>query len=277
MRSRRARAALASRTLGALSAALLLAAPASRAADPAPEDTPAGRLFGERCTSCHTLGEGDKVGPDLLGVTDRRALPWIGQFLRGPGKLIDSGDPTAAALFKKFNGVRMPDQNLADAEIAALLEFFAACTAKKGCHPSSGPKLGLDATPEEIALGRALFTGEAHFSKGGPACIECHSARGVSLITRGMVGGDLTFAWARLHDGPLNEAIGAAALERAAYGANGPTDAEKFALRGYFADLARDGSRPPSRDDFVQLGFLAAVASLGAVGMVWSARVRDRS
>jgi len=46
-------------------------------AGPSPETSPAGLLFGQKCTSCHTIGEGNKIGPDLLGVDQRRELPWL--------------------------------------------------------------------------------------------------------------------------------------------------------------------------------------------------------
>jgi len=247
-------------------------APAPAAAGPggaAPESTPAGQLFGARCTSCHTIGDGPRIGPDLLGVAERRKPDWITTFLHGPGKLIDSGDPTAVELFKRFN-VRMPDQNLSDGEIAGLISFFQACAVKGSCHPSSVPKLGLDATAEEIEQGRALFTGAQRFSAGGPACAECHGARGAQLVSGGTLGGDLTFAWARLHEAGLSEAIGRAPIEQTVYAGHALTDAEKFALRGYFADLARNGARPQRRDDFFQLGLLLAAASLGAIGIAWA-------
>src|SRR5690349_5030555 len=92
---------------GVVGGVLLLALPAL-AAGPAP----AAALFTQRCRSCHTLGEGDKVGPDLVGVMERRQEAWITRFLASPGAMIDSGDATAVALHQKFNGVRMPDMQL---------------------------------------------------------------------------------------------------------------------------------------------------------------------
>src|SRR5687767_5794769 len=82
------------------------------------------QLFTQRCASCHSVGEGDRVGPDLHGVLERRDEAWVTRFIQSPGTLIDSGDPDATELLKKFNGVRMPDQQLSDEERAGLFAFF---------------------------------------------------------------------------------------------------------------------------------------------------------
>ncbi|MDP2702657.1 MAG: c-type cytochrome [Candidatus Rokubacteria bacterium] len=34
-------------------------------------------LFHEECVACHTIGQGDRVGPDLAGVTARRDRAWL--------------------------------------------------------------------------------------------------------------------------------------------------------------------------------------------------------
>lgn len=255
-----------------------LAAPA-RAADPpaeTPEQTPAGRLFGARCTSCHTIGQGPKIGPDLLGVTDRRKPEWIRTFLTSPGAAIDKGDATALELFNKFNKVRMPEQNLAAQEIDGLIAFFTACTAKKGCQPIGAPRLAIDATQQEIDAGRELFNGARRFSKGGPPCAQCHHVRGAGALGGGTLGGELTYAWARLHDKALEERILATPLEQRAYAGRMPTDEEKWQVRGYLAFLSRDGTREPAGGDFFELGLMSAIASLGLVGITWLSRHRGK-
>jgi hypothetical protein len=39
-------------------------------------------LFSRQCSSCHTIGKGDLVGPDLNGVTGRRDRAWLARFIR---------------------------------------------------------------------------------------------------------------------------------------------------------------------------------------------------
>jgi protein SCO1 len=86
-------------------------------------------LFATRCAACHTIGNGDKVGPDLLGVTSVRDRAWLSRIITEPDKLIDEKDPIATALFKKYNEVRMPRLNLAEADVNTLIEFMKTQTA----------------------------------------------------------------------------------------------------------------------------------------------------
>ena len=69
------------------------------------------RLFFKKCKSCHRLTEGIKVGPSLLGVTQRRSDEWLDSWLKNPKEVIKSGDPIAVELYKKFRK-RMPKYKL---------------------------------------------------------------------------------------------------------------------------------------------------------------------
>jgi protein SCO1 len=81
-------------------------------------------LFSTRCAACHTIGNGDKVGPDLLGVTEVRDRKWLVRMIAEPDKLIDEKDPLATTLFKKYNEVRMPRLGLPEPDVNALLEYM---------------------------------------------------------------------------------------------------------------------------------------------------------
>ena len=78
------------------------------------------------CDSCHSIGEGKKVGPDLANVTVRRERDWLVKWLRDPGDVIDSGDPIAKKLQKQFKDLRMPTLRLSDEEIDALINYLAS-------------------------------------------------------------------------------------------------------------------------------------------------------
>jgi protein SCO1/2 len=43
-------------------------------------------MFESRCTSCHTVGGGGRMGPDLAGVTERRDAAWLKRYLKEPEK-----------------------------------------------------------------------------------------------------------------------------------------------------------------------------------------------
>ena len=258
-------------------AAVLACAPTALAAagpdaGPSPEASPAGLFFGQKCLSCHNVGEGNKIGPDLLGVDQRRERQWLKKWLTSPGAMLDAKDPTALELLGQFANVRMPEQNLTPEQIDGLLAFFAACTEKDGCIPVGGPKLAIDATPDEIEAGREYFLGTRRFSAGGPACAGCHDVRGEQLLGGGSLGGDLTFVWAHRHERGLEEAILASPVEKQAYAGRPPTEAETYAVRGYLAALSRDGTRPRKSRDLFDLGVLGACAVIGALAIGWKAR-----
>ena len=89
-----------------------------------PEALQAKTNFESKCVACHAIagGEGKKIGPDLLGVTQRRDEQWLQRFLKSPEQMLGS-DATAKALLDKYK-VPMPNQNLSDAEIRGYIKYF---------------------------------------------------------------------------------------------------------------------------------------------------------
>ena len=83
-------------------------------------------LFQSRCASCHSMGGGDKIGPDLQGVVQRRDPAWLSRFIQEPEKVLAEGDPTAVELFQKYKQVRMPNLRLGDEEVADLVSYLDA-------------------------------------------------------------------------------------------------------------------------------------------------------
>ena len=79
-------------------------------------------LFDTRCLACHTIGHGPAIGPDLLGVTERRDERWITRWLHSPEDML-AHDDTAKALLARFK-VPMPNQELSDENIHNLIRYF---------------------------------------------------------------------------------------------------------------------------------------------------------
>ena len=81
----------------------------------------------------HSIGHGDGIGPDLLGVTRVRDRKWLTRMLQRPDLMLDEKDPIAMALFKKYNSVRMPNVYVGDADVKYILAYMEAQTgaAKK--------------------------------------------------------------------------------------------------------------------------------------------------
>jgi nitrite reductase (NO-forming) len=79
-------------------------------------------MFDTRCLACHTIGKGPAVGPDLLGVMDRRGEAWVTRWLHSPETML-AADDTAKALLVRYK-VPMPNQNLSDDDVRRLIKYF---------------------------------------------------------------------------------------------------------------------------------------------------------
>lgn len=89
-------------------------------------------LFRSRCSACHTLGQGDKMGPDLLGVTQRRERSWLTRYITAPDEMLAERDPTAVALFEKYKSVRMPNLRLGSIDVADVLSYVESRSGAAG-------------------------------------------------------------------------------------------------------------------------------------------------
>jgi protein SCO1 len=87
--------------------------------------------FATHCAACHSIGQGDKIGPDLLGVTNRRDPAWLKRFIATPQELIAEKDPIATALYAKHKQVNMPDLRLNETDVSALIHYLETRAAKQ--------------------------------------------------------------------------------------------------------------------------------------------------
>jgi mono/diheme cytochrome c family protein len=175
------------------------------AAPPSQSASEGQALFQEKCAACHTIGQGDKVGPDLKGVTTRRERAWLTRWIAVPDQMVAQGDPIATELFQKYNSIQMPNLNLTEGQVAALIAYLetqaeTGSAAPQPATPQPAPAL----SPGDPAIGKALFTGSARFQNGGPPCMGCHSITGIGALGGGALGPDLT---------PAFNKFGAAGLE----------------------------------------------------------------
>src|SRR5947209_4133765 len=114
------------------------------------EDTagPGAAMFRTRCAACHTLGGGDGVGPDLLGVTTARGREWLTKYILAPDKLLAEKDPVAVALFKQYNQIKMPNLHLAPIDVKTLLDYFDSKAAAAAQGSSSSQEKAESAAAE---------------------------------------------------------------------------------------------------------------------------------
>ena len=156
-------------------------------------------FFQTNCASCHTIGGGRLTGPDLKGVQERRERNWLIDFVLDPKALIASGDPYALQILSEARGVPMPTIPGLGRERAAKLVDLIALESKLEKSRFAGVQLSdRPLTAMDVERGRQLFTGSLEMLEGGPACIACHTLGSLDALGGGLLGPDLTTAFARL-------------------------------------------------------------------------------
>ena len=83
------------------------------------------RLFAARCAACHTIGGGDRLGPDLAGITVHRSRTWVADWISRPDRMAMAKDPVTTALVKRYRGLAMPKLGLASSDVTALVEYLS--------------------------------------------------------------------------------------------------------------------------------------------------------
>ncbi len=251
-----------------LAGALLLGLPTG----PASADS-GQALFQQKCAACHTIGQGDRVGPDLKGVAARRDPAFLARFISVPDKVLAAGDAIATRLLKKYK-VPMPNLGLTDAEVGALVAYLQAQAAgapKQKPAEAAPPSL----PPGDPARGKNLFTGATQFAKGGAPCLSCHTIAGIGALGGGALGPDLTRAYTKYGGGAGISSILATLpfpTMRPIFGGHPLTAAEQADL-GAFLKQASGAERPGSAVwRLLLLGAGGAAALLALALVAWPRR-----
>lgn len=115
---------------------------------------PGEALFMKGCSTCHSIGGGDFIGPDLKDISQRRDPEWLNRFLLSPTKMRADKDPLTMELLAKFKGVRMPNLGLKQEDIGDLLSYIAA-RSRDGAAKAGGsqPKPKAEAPAPAAAPG----------------------------------------------------------------------------------------------------------------------------
>ena len=100
-------------------------------------------IFRTRCISCHSLTGNElasALGPDLLGVSQRREQRWLYDWLKAPDQMLNKKDPIAMALYEQYNKLAMPNMRLKKAEAKELLDYIDSETQRiQGTVSTSKP------------------------------------------------------------------------------------------------------------------------------------------
>ena len=93
----------------------------------------AAKYFKSTCTACHSIGAGDKIGPDLAGLSKRRKVDWLVKFINYPEGMINGDaeeegyekpDPTAQAVYALYKPQMMAEQEVTKAQVVAILKYI---------------------------------------------------------------------------------------------------------------------------------------------------------
>jgi mono/diheme cytochrome c family protein len=240
----------------------------------------AAAFFKQNCTSCHTIGGGRLTGPDLKDVTNRKDSQWLVQFLQSPKAMIDSGDAYALKLQTEARGVVMPSiAGMNSQQAQALLDMITA-ESKLSHSQFAGQQISdRPLTVQDIAKGQLIFLGEQPLNAGGPACISCHTVRGLTLLGGGRLGPDLTRVYERLQGRKgLSSWLSTPASPTMApvFKAHAMQPEEILSLVALFEDSARKGGEADTTPvlNFFLLGVGGMVLGLVSLDLVWKKRFR---
>lgn len=189
---------------------LLAAVATTAAAHPVHQNADEGKtIYQVKCAGCHTIGGGKLVGPDLMGVTQRRDPQWLAQFILDPEVLFAARDPSASELLKEYNNLKMPNTGLTEAEVTAVIAYLESVDGGEtgaSTPDSTGTNQGAPGVGDS-STGELLFTGQRKLSNGGTACQACHSVSGTGALGGGTLGPNLTQVYTRYGENGLNASL----------------------------------------------------------------------
>jgi len=251
-----------------------LAAPAPASAQDRVDD------FRANCTSCHTIGGGRLVGPDLQNVLQRKDRSWLARFIVDPRSVLDSGDAYALKLKNEARGVLMPTIPRMTIDRAMnLLDLIEAESQLEKSQFAGIQVSDRPFTPQDVETGRNIFLGLQRLGAGGAPCVSCHSVNGIGVLAGGKLGPDLNMVFERLNGrkGLATWLSSPATPTMQSVFKNHPLDAEEILpLTAYFADRAM---APPESGQaatliFILLGLAGTAAALVMFDAVWKKRFR---
>lgn len=151
-------------------------------------------LFKSHCAACHSIGKGKLVGPDLVGISEKRSFDWQVSFIRSSQNLISSGDADAVAIAKEYYNMLMPDFSGTDEEIKAIIHFLDKSSGLQE-SVSESVKDTVKIYPGNIDTGRMYMEGSLTFNNKGASCIACHHVNFTGAKQGGLLAKELTSSY----------------------------------------------------------------------------------
>lgn len=236
-------------------------------------------IFEQKCKSCHTIGGGRLVGPDLKGVTARRDRNWLIRFIVSPDQLIAQGDPIAKQLVQEYDGIPMPNMGLSDEEAK---EVLAHIEAQSGGGPSPPPQEqdtgeSTEVPTRDTDIGRDIFIGKITLKNGGAACFSCHNVSGIGTFGGGTVGKDLTEAYSVFGEQGLTSILKTPPfpIMKEIYTERPLTDDETAHLVAFLRETSLGEEPTPSQSPnvFIIISVVGFIIVIGIFQLIWRKRL----
>ncbi len=232
------------------------------------------------CQGCHTINKGRLVGPDLANITDKRSRPWLNDFIRSPQTMIQKDDSIAVSLYKEYNQVMMPENNITDAEIDAILKYIEG---ESGDAPvgdaQQKPQQTTAFTANNLQAGEILFTGKIRFFNEGPSCISCHSISTQNSFHGGNIAIDLAGSYEKLGENGIKAVLKNPAFPvmKAAYKNNPLLESEIHNLTAYLkeASAPQQPNQQPGLSityKLIMAGIAGTVLAFFIISLIWRKR-----
>lgn len=230
-------------------------------------------LYKENCMDCHSIGQGDLVGPDLMNVHQRRTTDWIMRFIRSSDEMIRSGDEVARSLYEKYFEIGMQDYDFSPAQMTDLVNYMIASSGGEIASPESvEPLLTEEERSELIPAGINLFRGTTGFANGGVSCLACHHVTYAGMEEGGDLAINLTKSYSKFNgDAGLAGFIKkpSSAVMASAYAKHPLTDAEMKSLVAFLSETDLNGVTKSDSTSLFIFGIFVFCLLFIIIMLVW--------
>lgn len=239
-------------------------------------------LYRQNCTACHKFGQ-KLIGPDLIGINQKRSEKWLISFIKSSQSMIKSGDPQAVAIYEEFNQMIMNDQtHLSEGDIKAILAYIESQSNSEEAEVSKTDKtenVVMEYTQQDIEVGKLLYSGKERLANGGASCVSCHNVTHDELISGGLLAKDLTKAFTRLGDAGLSSIISSSPFPAMAVAyQNNPLDSVEVVQLTAFLKHADSVSAEQEVKSGTSLFILGGgggtIILFLLIGLIWAKRLR---
>jgi hypothetical protein len=123
-------------------------------------------IYDTHCQACHSIGAGDRTGPDLKDLSKRRQKDWIVKWMKDPVAMAKD-DPVGKELLAKYK-TQMPPLSLTDVQVDGVLAYIDTISAAGGAAEArAGQELtGADFESQGIFFQRCAGL-PRHAARGG--------------------------------------------------------------------------------------------------------------